>query len=141
MRIASLVMVALLAFGTPTSAATLLLTNVKIQCVSQCDATGSDQVYVTIPPASINHKTSQTRSFKPGDTKAYPEIGPNSGSASTAWFVRAGDKVRILEKDLIDPDDLIKEIIVPSTGNGQPKTVTGSNGSGTYKIFYTIKVI
>ena len=119
-----------------------ILTKVKIECISQCDATGSDQVYVTIPIESINHKTSATKSFKPGDIKTYTEIGPNSGSGSTAWFIKPGDKIRILEKDLIDPDDLIKEITVTTAiSNGQPQTVTGINGTGKYKISFTIAVI
>jgi hypothetical protein len=119
-----------------------ILTKVKIECITQCDATGSDQVYVTIPVQSINHKTSLTRSFKPGNVKAYTEIGPNSGSATTAWFVKQGERIRIFENDLVDPDDLIKEITVTTANsNGQPQVVTGINGKGKYKITFTIAVI
>jgi hypothetical protein len=124
------------------SAHSYILSKVKVECISQCDFTGSDQIYVTIPVSSINSKTSSTRSFKTGDVKAYTEIGVNSGSASTAWFVSLGDKVQLFEKDLIDPDDLISDIkLTTANCNGQPQVVTGTNGSGKYRISFTVLLI
>jgi hypothetical protein len=118
-----------------------ILSKVRIECISQCDDTGSDQVFVTIPE-SLNSKTSATRSFKPGNIKSYTEIGPNNGSGSTAWIINAGDKIKVYEKDLLDPDDLIKQINITSAiCNGQQQTVTGTNGNGKYKIYFTIAVI
>ena len=122
--------------------ASFILTKVKVECITQCDATGSDQVFVTIPASSINHKISSTRSFLPGNIKTYTEIGPNNGSASTAWFIKPGDKIQVFEKDLLDPNDLIKEISVTSAiCNGQLQVVTGINGKGKYRISFTIAVI
>ncbi len=133
-------MVLLIFVSSTASARSYILTNVRIQCVTQCDAVGSDAVFVTIPSSN---KTSFTQLFKRGDIKSYPEIGVGTnGSATTTWFVVIGDRVNVFEKDLLDPNDLIKQITITTTNaNGQPQVVTGINGTGKYNIFFTIRVI
>lgn len=140
-----LVMCGLLVAGAAidrAEAASFILSGVKVRCISQADATGSDQVYVTIANPSVHHKVSRTRALTAGVTQSYTEIGPNNGSAVTAWFIQPGDRITVMEKDLLDPDDQVIRVTLTQTMcNGQLQRITGTNGSGRYEITFKVLVI
>lgn len=124
-------------------AAFYVISEVKVKCISQCDAVGSDQVYASMMSTCCTSKTTVAKSFGPGVLKSYTEIGANSGSTVTMWCMNLGDKLSFYEKDLVDPDDLILQVSLSTiNATGAVKTFTGTNGRGKYEIsFKATKVL
>jgi hypothetical protein len=140
MKYALLIAIILMcSFTTHHKAATYYLYEFKVKCITKCDALGSDQVYIKTISSTCVDKTSSTLSFNTGNIKTFTEIKVNNAAQATNWCMALGDKIKIYEKDLIDPDDLIKEItITDNLAGGQVKTFTGVNGTGKYEISFKV---
>lgn len=114
-----------------------MISDVKVKCITQCDAIGSDQVYVSMVSTPCTNKQTVAKAFSPGITRSYTEIGPTGTSVLTMWCMAIGDKISFYEKDLLDPDDLILQVMLTSTNaTGTVKTFTGTNGKGKYEISF-----
>jgi hypothetical protein len=133
----------LIGFFNKTMAQTkYYVNNVSIKCIAKTESKTNDLIYIKLFSKECGIKNTPTKAFKDGQSHQFTEINLDDLTKKNGWCVNETDRLTVMEKDIVDDDDLIFEITFTKENLLKQRfSFIQSFTIGKYEISFEVKAI